>query len=132
MTQVVLRDTELRLTILVVSKCWAHSQRILASSEIVSFFACLGSTLLSNTNVVLIVIAGKCSKNTNYTSEVTKQNHTKQERNIGIRNGETRVMDPMIIMTLSLFVDSSLWLLNGCSFENTFSTQSVCIGLLPL
>jgi len=81
MTQVVLRDTELRLTILVVSKCWAHSQRILASSEIVSFFACLGSTLLSNTNVVLIVIAGKCSKNTNYTSEVTKQNHTKQERN---------------------------------------------------
>lgn len=37
----------------------------------------MGSTLLDNSNVVLIVIAGKGSKNTNYTSEVTKQNHTK-------------------------------------------------------
>ena len=51
---------------------------------------------------------------------------------MGKRNGETIVMNAMIIMTLPLFIDSSLWLPNDCSFEDMNNTQSVCIRMLPL
>ena len=67
-------------------------------------------------------------------SETTKLNilFFTGANNLGKRKGETKVMNALIIMTVRRFMDSFLWLLDGCVFEDMHNAPSMCKRLLRL